>query len=170
MFYELIATFAAGFAAAGVVLLLNRLVGRRLPRWLMPVAAGAAMLAFTIWSEYDWASRTVAGLPEGVVVVRTVEVSRWWKPWTFVAPQTTGFLAVDAAAQRVRDAAPELRLVSLYAFQRWQPPAEIYQIVDCNRAARADVSGPDDLSAELPDGAWITLGPEDPLIRSVCTT
>ena len=33
MFVELIAAFVAGIAAAGVVMLVNRLLGGRLPRW-----------------------------------------------------------------------------------------------------------------------------------------
>ena len=47
MVFELIATIVAGFAGAGVALLLNKIFGGRLPRWIMPVAAGAAMLATT---------------------------------------------------------------------------------------------------------------------------
>ena len=37
MFIELIATIFAGIACAGVMLLLTRTVGRRLPKWLVPV-------------------------------------------------------------------------------------------------------------------------------------
>ena len=40
MFWELIATLMAGFAAAGVVLLLNKILRGRLPKWAMPIAAG----------------------------------------------------------------------------------------------------------------------------------
>ena len=38
MFLELIAVIFAGIAAAGVVMLLNRTLKGRLPRWMAPVA------------------------------------------------------------------------------------------------------------------------------------
>jgi hypothetical protein len=58
MFLELIAAFAAAFVAAGIVLAVNMATGGRLPRWAMPVAAGAAMLGYAVWSEYSWFART----------------------------------------------------------------------------------------------------------------
>ena len=45
MFLELLAVIFAGFAGAGAMLLLTRVT--RLPKWLIPVGAGAAMLAAT---------------------------------------------------------------------------------------------------------------------------
>ena len=54
MFLELLAVIIAGFAGAGVMMLVAKLAGNRLPRWLVPVAAGAAMLGTTISSEYSW--------------------------------------------------------------------------------------------------------------------
>ena len=69
MFLELIATFAAGAGAAGLVLVLNLMTGGRLPRWAMPVAAGLAMLGVAISNEASWGARTAQGLPEGLVVV-----------------------------------------------------------------------------------------------------
>ncbi len=38
MFFEMVATLVSGFAGAGVVLLLNKISGGRLPKWAMPVA------------------------------------------------------------------------------------------------------------------------------------
>ena len=48
MFLELIATVFAGLAMAGVVMLVNRTSGGRLPRWTAPVAAGLAMITATV--------------------------------------------------------------------------------------------------------------------------
>ena len=39
MFIELIAVIFAGLACAGMAMLLNRVTGGRLPRWIVPVAA-----------------------------------------------------------------------------------------------------------------------------------
>ena len=50
---------------AGLMALIRMATGGRLPKWLTPVAAGGAMIAATVSSEYSWYSRTTATLPEG---------------------------------------------------------------------------------------------------------
>ncbi|MYF88370.1 MAG: hypothetical protein F4186_02705, partial [Boseongicola sp. SB0676_bin_33] len=87
MLLELMAAFAAGLGAAGLVLMANFMTGGRLPRWSMPVAAGGAMIGMAISSEMTWAARTADGLPEGVAVAETVSASVWYRPWTYVWPQ-----------------------------------------------------------------------------------
>ena len=166
MFLELIATFFAGIAAAGAVMVLNLVLRGRLPRWLTPVAAGAAMIAFTIWSEYNWGPRTAASLPEGVVVVETIAETITWKPWTYLYPQPTRLVAADKAAAQTKPDQPETLLVDLYLFARWQPASKIPQLLDCANHARADVT--DTALADPTKAIWHDIGPEDPLIRSLC--
>lgn len=166
MFFELIATFAAGIAAAGLALIAGHLTGGRLPRWITPVAAGAAMLGYAVWSEYTWAERTVQGLPDGVEVLSTVEETRFWKPWTYVVPQTTRIMALDVSGVQTKPDADGILLADVYLFARWTPPAKRPQLVDCAAGARADVS-----TAALADPAkatWRSLGGDDPLIEALC--
>ncbi|ARE42112.1 hypothetical protein RGUI_3971 [Rhodovulum sp. P5] len=168
MFLELIATFVAALGAAGLVMGLNMMTGGRLPKWLMPVAAGAAMIAYAVWSEYSWAGRTVAGLPEGVVEVSRVDERIAYKPWTYIVPQTTRLMAADAGGAATRPDAPALRLVNLYLFARWQPARTVPILVDCETAARADAT-----EAALADPAqadWLPLPAGDPLVVAVCTS
>jgi len=166
MFLELIATFFAGIAAAGLVMLLRRATGNRLARWLPPVAAGAAMIGFAIWSEYSWAARTADGLPDGVTVVDRVSETIGWKPWTYLAPQTTRLVALDRAGVRRNPETPGVALVDVYLFERWQPTARRPQLVDCANGSRADVS---DAALEDPAAAaWRDMGADDPLIRAAC--
>lgn len=140
MFLELIATFAAGFGGAGIVLVLNLILGGRLPGWAMPVAAGLAMLAIAVASEYSWGSRTIAGLPEGVEVIEQIDQSKWYKPWTFIVPQTTRIIAVDTDNLRTKPEAADLSLADLYLFARWQPPVQVAQLIDCRGGQRADAT------------------------------
>ena len=166
MFFELVATFAAGIAAAGLALIANHLTGGRLPRWALPVAAGAAMLGYAVWSEYTWGPRTRAALPEGVEVLMTVEESRVWKPWTYVVPQTTRIMALDRAGVQTKPDAPGMLLADLYFFARWSPPAKRQQLVNCETGARADVS-----AAALSDPSsarWRSAGADDPLVEALC--
>ncbi|MDW4498820.1 hypothetical protein R5H30_12565 [Sulfitobacter sp. D35] len=141
MFFELVAAIIAGIGAAGVVLLAGRVAGPRLPRWLAPVAAGLAMIAVAIGSEATWGARTADNLPEGFVVVDEVRQTTWWRPWTYAHPQVVRLMALDTAGVRTHPNAPDLRLVDLYLFERWQPSARVPQILRCGAdPARAEVT------------------------------
>lgn len=164
MFLELIATFFAGFGAAGLVLVVNMLTGGRLPKWAMPVAAGAAMIVLTISNEYTWYGRTVSDLPEGLVAVDTVSRSDWYRPWSFVAPITYRLIAVAPDTARTRDAQPDVKLVDVFMFERWQAGLAAQQLVDCGKPAAA-VATP----AALEDPSAAAWGPAGAsLVDAVC--
>ncbi len=166
MFFELMATFAAGLSAAGLMLILSQLFRGRLPRWLIPVAAGAAMLGYAIWSEYSWADRTVGSFPDGFEVISRVEETYAWKPWTYIVPQTTRLMALDTATARANDAVPGVRLVDLYLHARWQPTARVQQLVNCDTGSRADVT---EASLEDPAQAtWHEIEPGSALLDVAC--
>lgn len=170
MFVELIATFIAGLAAAGLVMLVNKVLGGRLPRWFMPVGAGAAMILVTISNEYGWYSRTKDALPEGVVVADIVESTAFYRPWTYVWPITERFVAIDTKTTREHAEQPGIKLSDVYFFGRWSPVTKLPVLADCpglRRAALADgitfqedgvVSGAD----------WIKVGTDDPLVSTIC--
>ena len=170
MFFELIATFAVGLGVAGIVLIVDRLTGRRLPRWLVPVAAGLAMIGFTINSEYGWFGRTRAALPETLEVVRAVEDRAPYRPWTYLAPYVSRFAALDRASIRRNEAVPEQRLADLYLFGRWAPTRRVPVVIDCARSRRADMvegfSFAEDGRVE--NVAWHALEADDPLLDAAC--
>lgn len=170
MVFELIAVIVAGFAGAGVALLLNRLLGGRLPRWLTPVAAGAAMLGVTIANEYGWYGRTLATLPEGFVVAHTVEDRAFYRPWVHVVAYVSRFLAVDAESLRTNPAQPGQRLADVYAFGRWAQPVRVTVAVDCRRGRRADVGEGTELAEDgaLVGVSWREVPESDPVLRTVC--
>lgn len=168
MLFELVATISAGFAAGGFALIARHLTGGWLSRAIVPVAAGGAMLGFAIWSEYTWASRTMAGLPDGLTEVRRAETSTPLKPWTLIAPQTSGLIAADAEGARRHPDHPDLRLTDLYVFGRWRPASRVPQLVDCQAPARADVAA-GDLTRPPSELAWIDLSEDDPIVTSVCS-
>lgn len=163
MFLELLATIFAGLAAAGVALLANRLLGGRLPRWIAPVAAGAAMLAATISSEYSWYSRTAGALPSDFAVIEAVDSRAAWRPWTYLAPFTGRFVALDGASVRQSSALPEQRLADLWFFGRWAPVRQLQIRVDCARGARAL---PGDGSGD--NVVWQEVGTGDTIVLAVC--
>ena len=171
MFLELIATFVFGFAAAGVAMLLNIATGKRLPRWLIPVAAGAAMIGFTIWNEYNWYPQTLAKLPEGVEVVIENEKSTFYQPWSYAVPYVNRFIAVDLTNAKRNEKFPDQVIVDLLAFERWAPGQSIPMAIDCAASMSANlVDGMEfDDSGALVGVEWVSLEADDPLLMRVCS-
>ncbi|MFZ7089947.1 hypothetical protein [Primorskyibacter sp. 2E233] len=163
MFLELIAVFVAGFAGAGIMLMLSKGTGGRIPRWMIPAAAGVTMLAAAITNEYSWYSRTESALPDGMEVAQTVQQRAFWRPWTYVVPMTNRFVAVDTARLRPNTQSDQLWLADLYFFGRWRPVTSVEVMVDCATGRRADPT--------LGDGSapvWRDVGSDDPVVETVC--
>lgn len=172
MFVELIATVFAGIACAGVAMLLNITTGRRLPRWLTPVAAGLGMIGMTISNEYTWFDRTAERLPEGVEIALTVDEQSWFRPWTQIWPYTKRFVAVDTGTARSNENLPDQRLADLYFFGRWSPVNQAPMLFDCAAAKSALLI---DGAAFADDGTitnadWQAMPPDDPILRLICET
>ena len=168
--FHLLATFAIGAAAAGFVWLVFRTVRRKAPRYLIPLAAGAAMLAYNIWSEYTWYGRTVAGLPDHVVVVNAIPYESGWQPWTLVFPRVNRLVAIDTTQTRKNDKLPGFILAELVLAQRHDPTVTVLQMYDCNQARRTDVATAGGFDEDgLPLGAdWLPVDVDSPLFSAVC--
>lgn len=170
MFIELIATIFAGVAAAGVVLMLNKGLGGRLPKWFTPVAAGAAMIAATISNEYSWYPRTTASLPDGIEIAETVESRAVYRPWTFIRPFTERFVAIDTLSIRTNPAVPEHRIVDVYYFGRWSPVNKIAVLADCANTQRAALT--DGITFEddgtVTGAEWIPVANDDSVLLAIC--
>ncbi|KKO49137.1 hypothetical protein VT06_07775 [Arsukibacterium sp. MJ3] len=170
MLWELIATIFAGLGAAGIALGIRFISRNKAPRWLIPVFAALGMLGFQVQSEYNWYQHQASLLPEGVVVVRTVEQQAFWRPWSYVYPQTLRFIAADIA-----NAAPNQRnnaiwLVDLYFFERRLSAKRVPQVVHCQQQARADFTKqlPIPAPGEAISKDWIKLDNNDPLLLALC--
>ncbi len=164
MFFELVATIVAGLAGAGVMMALNRLTGNRLPRWLIPVAAGAAMLFATIASEYSWYGRTRDNLPDGLQVVHAVENRALYRPWTYVVPYIARFMALDTGAVRINSQDQAVRLVDLYLYGRWRRIQALQVMVNCETGQRADPME----STGGTETVWRDTDADDPIVTATC--
>lgn len=170
MFLELIATVFAGFAAAGIVLALNKGLKGRLPKWILPVAAGAAMLLATISSEYSWFPRAKSNLPEGLQVVQTVQGSAIYRPWTLLWPFVERFAALDTVSVTSHAEQPQMRLADLYFYGRWAPVNKLAVLADCDRGQRAALA---DAIVFHDDGTisgaqWVQPDSDDPILTKIC--
>lgn len=168
MFFSLISTIVLGIAVAGSMMLVNHLLGGRLPRWLAPAAAGLAMLTYTIWTDYDWSARIAGGLPGGLEIVQTYETSNLLQPWTLAKPRINRIVALDRPSIEANENAPRYRQASLYLFARYQPPRELRQIYDCDQNRRIDLLPSETVDpTDIPDTAWEKLT-DDPIAKEVC--
>ncbi|MCG7519579.1 hypothetical protein [Ruegeria sp. Ofav3-42] len=170
MFLELIGTIFAGFAFAGIVMLLNKLTGGRLPRWITPVAAGLGMIGVTIASEYSWYDRTRDALPEGMTVIQEVESRAFYRPWTYAVPFVDRFAAIDAGSVRTNEQVPEQRLVDLYFFGRWAPVSKLPVVVNCKEFSRANLADGAEFGDDgrLLNADWIDVTANDPIVEATC--
>ncbi|MCB5162452.1 hypothetical protein [Marinomonas algarum] len=170
MFWELIATVFAGIGGAGIALMLRKITKQSAPKWLVPVFAGGAMLGFQVHGEYDWYDHQTSLLPEGVVVVKTVQEEAPWRPWSYVFPQTMRFIAADIDNSARNKIDTNLVLVDLYFFERRHMAKRVPQIIDCVQGARADFTqsftGSSSNTAQSP--IWHTLEQDDLLLSSLC--
>lgn len=170
MFFELIGTILAGAATALLFWAINRTLKGRLPNWLIPVSAGAAMLVATISSEYGWFARTQANMPEGMVVAQAIEEASLYRPWTYAVPYVTRFVAVDRAAMRSHAAYPDQRIADLVFYGRWARTTKAPILFDCAANARANLIDGVDFAADgaVMNAAWREVAADDPLLLTAC--
>ncbi len=167
---DLIAVLIVGAAAALFTWLFFRTRRRPMPRKLLPLVIGAAMLAYGVWSEYSWSWRTAAALPAGVVVIDEIAESRPWKPWTYLFPEVGRMIAIDRNGMRRNERFPGLVMVDVVLLERWLPARHVVQIIDCANARLADATATTELTegALPPTGAWVELKRDSSLYRAVC--
>lgn len=170
MAYELIGAIVAAVGAAGVILLLNKLLRGRLPRWLVPTAAGLALVTVTIVLEYGWYGRVVDGLPEGVEVVWVDQTPQPLRPWTFAVPMATQVIAADGRQVAKHPVKAELRMLPLYRFARWRPTEQAVMVVDCagNRHVLLTEGVAISDAGELSGADWVPASDEMGYEQAAC--
>jgi len=170
MFLELIATIFAGVAAAGVMLVITRASKGRLPKWLTPVAAGGAMIAATVSSEYGWYARTSASLPEEFAIIDRVHSKALYRPWTYLYPFVDRFAAVDTQSIQRHPKAPAMRMADVYYFGRWAPVNRLSVLADCDTSRRAPITEGVTLNDDgtASGASWLTVPSDDPLVSKIC--
>jgi len=173
MWLDNLSMIAVGILAACIVFVIRRTLGARsgrLPRWLMPAAIGASMIAYSIWNEYSWFDRVAADLPPTVAIVSEGERSAPWAPWTYIWPVKIRFAAMDTRVRVASDARPGLIVTELLLVERWRPTRRVPMAFDCHYDRRADLLEGARVEADgrLQGTQWVTMEPDSPLLLTAC--
>ena len=171
MAFEFFAAIVAAVALGGVVHLLRRLTGFRLPKWSVTAAAAVGLIGTTIWLEYDWFNRVSAELPEGVEVVWQAEEVMTLRPWTLIAPITTRFVAMDTRQIVQHPNNADLRMAKLFNFGRWRPVTDALMVFDCAQRRQVLVTEGVEISEDgaLQGADWVTAPEGDGFQAAACT-
>ena len=169
-FIAMLAVAALAFCLVFIAGHFMRRSGRQLQRWIMPAAIGISVLAYSIWNEYTWFDRLQRALPEEIVVAGTGQRSAPWAPWTYLAPVTSRFVAVDKRTIIRSELRPELAKTDVLLVERWQPTRTAAVAFDCTQKLRADLGQNATL---LPDGtlsgtSWRPAADDAALLNIVC--
>lgn len=137
MIWTLVAIVFSGLGAAGIALMLRKLSRNKLPKWIIPVFAGAAMLAYQISYEYSWYEHQRQLQPEGALVVATESIPSAWRPWTFHIPMVTAFTILDTRniVKNTLDADVIAEFI-LYRFEKQHVDVVTHEqyLLNCTRA------------------------------------
>jgi hypothetical protein len=90
MFWALLTALVAGVAGAGIGLGLRTLTRKRLPKGIIPICAGLAMIVATVGTEYGWYPNVVRTMAPDLVIISQREQQAWYQPWTLCGPGCAG--------------------------------------------------------------------------------
>lgn len=149
-----------------------RTTKKRMPGFLIPMLIGVTVIAYGIYSEYTWESRTLASMPESMQVVNRVSGTSLLSPWSHIFERTDSLSLVDTQNIRTNPGQPGFSMLELLIMQRFNPVLRIRQLVDCNNRQRADLVADPEFDAQgLPTGLdWQAVSEDHPLMRVACDT
>jgi len=167
---DIAAMVCTGISFAGIFLGLRKVMGERLPKWALPAVIGAGMVGYSIWSEYSWYYRVTGVLPGEVAVVLVPEDRSPLRPWTYLFPTSTRFMALDRTVMIVSAAHPSFRMADLMVVERWMPTRRVPLAFDCAGGRHADLSAGAAMAADgtLTGTRWVAAAPGDAMQGAAC--
>ena len=163
------------FAVTAIVIILTWAVYRTLkkpmPRSLIPIMIGGTVIAYGIYSEYTWESRTLEQMPASVEVVNTFSGKSVFSPWAYMIPRTDRLSLVDTNAMLRNPQYPDYVMLDLLLMQRFSPVMQVRQLVDCRKSQRADLTSDPVFDSEgLPENLqWEALPQDHRLVEVACS-
>lgn len=140
MAFQLISTFMIGVLGASLAYIAYRLSGRRISKAVIPFAAALAMIAYSVWNEMTWYSRTAAILPQGYAVIAPgAPVSSVLSPWSYIVPRIESFRVLDSKSVQPLPQSNGRYLAQVHEIARFVPIRKTSWIIDCNAKEQAEI-------------------------------
>ncbi len=170
MLFILAGALLIGVSAAALVALPFRLMRKPIPKGILPIAGGVALVSFVLWNDYSWFDRTRGELPERVVVLDEARYSGAIQPWTLAFPRVNAFVAMDPETARRNENLPGIVMTDVYYLRRYAPTLTSAHLVDCNERRSAVMANePDFDEGGMPRDLEWRDGPIDQaLIANLC--
>jgi len=171
MFFHFLAVAAVGFFTAGCVMAAVRCFKGKAPKFIVLASAGLGMIAYNVWEEYSWFDRNALPMKaEGMIVVQTYAGGVPWRPWTYVFPVVSRFMAWKPT-EAPRPTKARLIYGGLHLVARRADEIVVSQVYDCDRGMSAELSG--DVAFDgrnRPTNLrWTRLDSTDSLFAAVCS-
>lgn len=139
MIWHLIAVLICGLSVGGLMFLLRKLSGNRLPKWLISASAGAAMLGYLAFYDYTWYEFKSSQLPPEAEVIATSSPKSFLRPWSYITAPVNAFTVFDGRSKQVEQDQQILVAYILYTFRK--DPLERLEtrsyLINCNLLERA---------------------------------
>jgi hypothetical protein len=170
MFWALLTALVAGVAGAGIGLGLRALTRNRLPKGIIPICAGVAMIVATVGTEYGWYPNVVRTMAPDLVIISQREQQAWYQPWTYVRPWVRGFVGYSPSETVETAEGSGIYVVQVRGQERWQPQIVRPILVDCSGSRRAEFRPETEISddGEPTNAEWLDVPSDDPTISAVC--
>ena len=137
MIWHLIGVFVAGLACGGIAYMLVILSKGRLPKWSVPVGAGAGMMGLLLMLNYSWYEDKLDQLAYKGVDVEVIETKRetsFFKPWGYIYPAISQFSFLDGSSLVSEQKGQRLVQFAQYTFyQEYKDRVEThFFLLNCN--------------------------------------
>lgn len=150
MIWQLVAVFIFGFMFGGFAFLFRKLSKNRLPKWIIPIAAGVGMLGYQVYYNYTWYDFKLAQLPERAIVLGEQRSGEFFRPWSYIYPAVNHFSFIDGE-KKVFNQKGE-RLVQYIYFEMYQEHLDRlesqYYLMNCSKSEQVKITK--EGAAELP--------------------
>jgi len=132
--WNIITAICIAFVVCAPVWALARYLQISLPKFLLPMLAGATLLTYNAYMRYTWSDRTVEGFPKEVVLLKEYRSSVIFEPWTYLFPRISHFIAADTTQTRTNPDMPDLIMGSAIMMQEHQSTINMTVLVNCGKS------------------------------------
>ena len=161
--------FIIGLCTGAFGYLLRKLSKNRLPKWIIPIAAGGGMFAYLAYYDYAWFDFKRSQLPEGSVVIQEYREPDFFRPWSYLAPSVNQFDVVDGQYRRHQQEGDTIVEYIVYRFIK--DPSErmlqIHQVLNCTSRERVALPDPAH-RAQQPGQAVEMVLASDRMLQTAC--